>query len=204
MDFPRCQLDGNMKLNKLLFFAQLISLSKNQKLLFPEEIYAFRNGPVVETVRSDYRNNDINKTVKDAQKVDLSDQKEELEVLKLAVDIFGHLSAQELSELTHTLPEWKSCYENGKCSNGFNDKDASIMNEETLRKAADIMSEVIEIHEASDKSLKRETVNGATFFYDPTAIDIEDAELQRVLFDNDWKEGTFTIRYDKKLGYIIW
>ena len=34
LDNPRNTYKGNMKLQKLLFFAQLISLAKNNKLLF--------------------------------------------------------------------------------------------------------------------------------------------------------------------------
>ena len=44
LDTPRNTFKGNMKLQKLLFFAQLISLAKNNKLLFDEEFCAFENG----------------------------------------------------------------------------------------------------------------------------------------------------------------
>lgn len=44
LDTPRNTFKGNMKLQKLLFFAQLISLTKNNKLLFDEQFCAFENG----------------------------------------------------------------------------------------------------------------------------------------------------------------
>ena len=54
---PSNTKSGNLKLNKLLYFAQLISLVKRQKPLFKDELYAFENGVVVEDVRKEYYEN---------------------------------------------------------------------------------------------------------------------------------------------------
>ena len=55
LDTPRDTFKGNMKLQKLLFFAQLISLAKNNKLLFDDEFCAFENGMVMEKIRIAYK-----------------------------------------------------------------------------------------------------------------------------------------------------
>jgi len=56
LDNPSNTYDGNMKLQKLLYFAQLIYLAKYGDLLFEEPIYAYKNGAVVEKVRLTYKN----------------------------------------------------------------------------------------------------------------------------------------------------
>lgn len=48
--------DGNMKLQKLLTFANAISIAEHGKPLFNDKILAFTNGCVVEKVRLRYRN----------------------------------------------------------------------------------------------------------------------------------------------------
>ena len=48
--------DGNMKLQKMLTFANAISLAEYGKPLFNDKILAFTNGCVVEKVRLRYRN----------------------------------------------------------------------------------------------------------------------------------------------------
>ena len=48
--------DGNMKLQKLLTFADLISIAKYGKPLFNDPVLAFKNGCVVEKVRQRYKN----------------------------------------------------------------------------------------------------------------------------------------------------
>ena len=46
-DMPRNTFDGNMKLQKMLFFAQLIHLARTGELLFEDPILAFKQGSVV-------------------------------------------------------------------------------------------------------------------------------------------------------------
>ena len=79
LDTPRNTFKGNMKLQKLLFFAQLISLAKNNKLLFNDQFCAFENGMVMENVRLKYKNN-LGELL-NYKRNELND--EELEILEL-------------------------------------------------------------------------------------------------------------------------
>ena len=47
--------DGNMKLQKLLVFADMINVAEYGELLFDDEVLAFKNGCVVEKVRLRYK-----------------------------------------------------------------------------------------------------------------------------------------------------
>ena len=44
LDTNRDTYDGNMKLQKLLFFSNLVSIAEKGKPLFTDPIYAFANG----------------------------------------------------------------------------------------------------------------------------------------------------------------
>ena len=92
-----------MKLQKLLFFAQLISLAKNNKLLFDEEFCAFENGMVMENVRLEYKNN-LSKLLNYSGN-DLSE--DDLEILELTKNIYGSEDADTLSNMTHQFEYWK-------------------------------------------------------------------------------------------------
>ena len=55
LDTQRNTFDGNMKLQKLLVFANLISLAERGEPLFNDEILAFEQGCVIEEVRLKYK-----------------------------------------------------------------------------------------------------------------------------------------------------
>ena len=49
--------DGNTKMQKLLFFSQLIYMCKNdENTMFDDEFSAFKNGMVLNDIRIKYRN----------------------------------------------------------------------------------------------------------------------------------------------------
>ena len=48
--------DGNMKINKLCVFANMINIAEYNTPLFDDKILAFENGCVIENIRFAYRN----------------------------------------------------------------------------------------------------------------------------------------------------
>jgi len=103
LDHPADTLDGNTKLQKLLFFSWLIHKSKFDKSLFEDDFFAFPNGPVVESARFDYRYN--YSSISRVSVPDFTD--EEQETLRLTEVIFGSLGAAKLAELSHNSTAWK-------------------------------------------------------------------------------------------------
>ena len=106
LDSARNTFDGNMKLQKLLFFADYISLATRNCRLFDDAVYAFRNGCVVESVRTRYKN-DFQSLRRDCERFEPNFTEEEYEVINLTSAIFGELSARELSQLNHSFDFWK-------------------------------------------------------------------------------------------------
>lgn len=98
----------NLKLQKLLYFAQAIHLATNNTALFQDEVCAWKYGPVVPNVYHFYKKFE-NKPI-DNEVLDNSLPEEVLELLEQVWDLYGKYSATELVEITHTHKPWKEIY----------------------------------------------------------------------------------------------
>lgn len=143
LDNPRNTIKGNMKLQKLLFFSQLISLAKNNKLLFNDNFCAFENGMVMEKVRLKYKN-DLN-TLLNYQRNDFSD--EELQILELTKNIYGNESADTLSNMTHEFDYWKKYLNNSNNIFNYKNKNKSIVPNKELEKELEGIKDVLYAYE---------------------------------------------------------
>lgn len=143
LDTPRNTFKGNMKLQKLLFFAQLISLAKNKKLLFDDEFCAFENGMVMENIRLEYKNNLQN--LLNYNRKDLS--KEDVEVLELTKNIYGSEDADTLSNMTHQFEYWKKYLILSNNKYDYKDKKKSIVPNKELEKELDNIRDVLDAYE---------------------------------------------------------
>ena len=103
-----------LKVMKLLYYAQGVSLAVYDKVLFPEKILAWRYGPAVQEVYDVYKgsreivdstSNGMSDTeIGDYQEVN-SDQEAAL-ILNAVVDEYGDMSAIELMNQTHGEAPW--------------------------------------------------------------------------------------------------
>ena len=143
LDNSRNTFKGNMKLQKLLFFAQLISLAKNNKLLFDEEFCAFENGMVMESVRLEYKNN-LDKLL-NYKGNDLT--KEDIEVLNLTKEIYGKENADTLSKMTHQFDYWRKYLNLSNNNFSFKNKKKSYVPNYELKKELDNIRDVLDAYE---------------------------------------------------------
>ena len=97
----------HLKLQKLLYYAQGISLGMNKKPLFAEKIEAWQHGPVVKEVYRDFsvfgrKNIEINMD-KEKEKIinKIENNKEVSEILNLTYDNFAIYTAWQLRQMTH-------------------------------------------------------------------------------------------------------
>lgn len=143
LDTPRNTFKGNMKLQKLLLFAQLISLAKNKKLLFEDEFCAFENGMVMENVRLAYKNN-LSRLL-DYDRKDFSE--EDLEVLKLTKNIYGSEDADTLSNMSHQFQYWKKYLNLSNNKFDYKNKKKSVVPNKELEKELDNIRDVLDAYE---------------------------------------------------------
>lgn len=98
---------SNLKLQKLLYYAQGTSLALNDRPLFNEEIVHWQHGPVVKEVYFTYQSYKGNPIIFDEdfnEKID----KEDEELLNTVYETFGCYSAWGLRNMTHNEDPWKN------------------------------------------------------------------------------------------------
>jgi len=180
LDTQNNTFDGNMKLQKLLVLADLVSLAELGKPLFDDTIYAFTQGCVVEKVRLRYKNDFIG-FVEDSRNFNPDFTQDDYDILGLTTAIFGNLSARELSELNHSFAFWNEAYKRSIQSNGYKNKDASIVTVEEMQKEIGKIRDVIALYRETQKeNNSKETINGIDFYYSSDDISMTDEVLEEL------------------------
>lgn len=149
LDTPRNNFKGNMKLQKLLFFAQLISLAKNDKLLFEDNFYAFENGMVVEDVRIAYKDHLCDLLKYEAKEL----PSEDIEILQITKDIYGNEDADELSKMSHEFTYWKKYFERSRNRNNYKEKKLARVPNSELKKELDNIRDVLYVYETMNTNV---------------------------------------------------
>jgi uncharacterized phage-associated protein len=100
-------LISNLKLQKLLYYAQGCALALWDRPLFPEPLEAWVHGPVVPAVYHEYKGYGSgpipSPTTLDFAKYDL----ETRDLLEEVYAVYGQFSAWKLRQMTHQEPPWR-------------------------------------------------------------------------------------------------
>lgn len=96
---------SNLKLQKLLYYAQGCYLAITENKLFEEDILAWDHGPVVEEVYQEYKGNKANGIAYEGD-YDQSIDRDTENILESVYDIFGKYSAWGLRNMTHQETPW--------------------------------------------------------------------------------------------------
>jgi uncharacterized phage-associated protein len=99
---------SNLKLQKLLYYAQGFHLAIFDKPLFNEEIYAWQHGPVCPDIYHLYKSNGSNVIKYLNEGIDFNSilNDDQIELLDEVYDTFGQYSAWKLRDMTHEEPTW--------------------------------------------------------------------------------------------------
>lgn len=101
--------EGNMKLQKLLFFAQMMYMCRNKgNTMFEEEFNAFKNGMVLQNVLWKYQDDFEELEEESKETIEIPNDIEE--ILIATKEIFGSCTPEELSNMTHELKAWDKYY----------------------------------------------------------------------------------------------
>ena len=105
---------SNLKLQKMLYYAQGHFLAIYHKPLFDDRIEAWDHGPVVRDVYNTfkkYQSNSVSfEEIEDFETDFISENKEALELLPFIFAKYGSMGAWELREKTHAESPWKDNY----------------------------------------------------------------------------------------------
>lgn len=93
--------EGNVRLNKYLYFAQTVYLAKYGQLLFPENFIAFDNGPVIKEIMENYA------SMQGAKNNNVNLQKEIKSFLDKIYKSLENATCEDLVEISHEDTAWK-------------------------------------------------------------------------------------------------
>ena len=93
--------EGNVRLNKYLYFAQTVYLAKYGKLLFHENILAYYNGPIIKEVLEKYA------VIQGSKNKEVSLSEEIKIFLDKIYDALKQATCKELVEISHEDTAWK-------------------------------------------------------------------------------------------------
>ena len=106
---------SNLKLQKLLYYAQGVHLGLYESPLFEDEIQAWEHGPVVPDIYHYYKDNGQSAIDPDydfdARESTLS--QDQLELIQEVNEVYGRYSAWMLRNMTHNEEPWKSTFTRG-------------------------------------------------------------------------------------------
>jgi len=195
LDTHRNTYDGNMKIQKLLFFANIISLSEKGEPLFADPICAFKNGCVIESVRLRYKNDYAN-LYSDSVRFKPDFTQDQYDVINLTGELFGQLSAKELSELDHSFSFWHTALERSNV-NEYRNKELSIISLDEMRNELSAIKKVIDSYKTNIAARKfKEVVNGIIFYYDSTMTITDEILEQLESFSFEAEDDAYTIYID--------
>ncbi|MDR3280738.1 MAG: DUF4065 domain-containing protein [Synergistaceae bacterium] len=97
-----------LKLQKLLYYAEGLSLAIRGKSLFSEPILAWKYGPVVRDVYKAYEFAGRSSIPCPADIDESNIPEDEFNIIKTAMDFYGSYSAEKLVEMTHREPPYRN------------------------------------------------------------------------------------------------
>ena len=108
-------LISNLKIQKLVYYAQGFSLAIRNKPLFREPIQAWPHGPVVPDLYKKYKEFGNGPLPTENLNIDLHKYPKDVkELLDEVYDIYGQFSAGKLRNMTHEESPWRTTYQAGK------------------------------------------------------------------------------------------
>lgn len=100
---------SNLKLQKLVYYAQGFVLAITEKKLFNEQILAWQHGPVVKELYDRYKENGANciHPTESANESALTNNRDLKDILDDVYDTYGQFSAWKLRNMTHEEQPWQ-------------------------------------------------------------------------------------------------
>lgn len=186
----------NMKLQKLLFFADLIHYVENGTPLFSDAILAFKNGCVVESVRKPFYTDYA--PIRRGEKSIPRFSDSEKESLDLAIGIYGKASAKELSTLNHEFICWRTAYRAGLEPSGYHDQSKSVVDITLSQEQLDRIKTVVDLYRENQQSDDEcISFNGVDFYYDKNFPMTDEVKQQLREYAYDAEDRAYSIYFDE-------
>lgn len=181
--------NGNIKLQKLLYYSQAMHLAVKGDPLFLESIEAWENGPVVREAFREYRHNHLAE-ITTMGFGDVHLDPETIQILKVVNYVYGKQTGEQLIELTHSEDPWKEHEEQA------NRKLNPIIKRSKIKDYYTSLASVYDAFKEIDiDSHKSTELNGNVFTYDSSETELFEEDIR-----NLWEIGK-TVKGQKLFVY---
>ena len=123
---------SNLKLQKLVYYAQGFSLALNDAPVFDEPVEAWMHGPVVASLYRKFRDFGSNPIPPNESFDPEVLSRAQRRLIREVYDVYGQYSAWKLRQLTHEEDPWKDNYEEGSHSHEIPQKEMKAYFRENL------------------------------------------------------------------------
>lgn len=167
-------LNGNLKLQKLLYYAQAMKLAVDGEPLFENKIEAWENGPVVKEMFIEYRHNNFTERAKFHPFHENFDERT-LKILQIVNYVYGTQSGSQLVKLTHSEEPWKELEKQA-----LNRENPEI-SQEKMKEYYKSLIDIYELYEDYDfSSDASEEINGNVFVFNKYETKLNENDLRNL------------------------
>ena len=188
--------DSNLKLQKLLYYAQCMHLAVFEEPLYTEEVQAWENGPVIRNVYDQYRYKELGFKAMEDAKVKLSAFQEDL--LRVVNIVYGSKSPTELIALTHEEKPWQELKRLVRC------RMNPIITKERMKEYYKSLKDIFEAYRDYLVEECKLIIGTNTFTY---RADIQITEEEKDIINDmsyDLRGSSLYISRDKDGGLVIY
>jgi uncharacterized phage-associated protein len=170
-DAAKPSLNGHLKLQKLLYYAQAMKLAVDDEPLFNNRIEAWEKGPVVSDMYFEYRHNDFIEIAKSTPlQVDFDSRT--LKILQIVNHVYGTQTGTQLVDLTHSEEPWAELEEKVK------NRENPEITQDKLREYYKSLKDIYDLYEDYDfESECTEKINGNIFVYNRFETELDNNDL---------------------------
>jgi len=188
---------GNIKLQKLLYYAKAMYFAVHNKPLFSESFEAWENGPVVRDAYVAYRYK-YDQLEQSSSNINITEDIEG--ILKIVNYLYGHQTTDSLIDLTHREEPWKELEDKVVERSNPIITDTKIMSYYSSLKD---LYEIIDEEEIENTVF--ENINGNVFSYDKRYVNLTQEDIdQLVAYGNDKKDRSYAVEKDEVNGLVVY
>lgn len=183
-------IDENTKVNKLLYFSNLMYYCISEENMIEDDFVAFKNGPVVYSVYRDYRYGNLSLLPNSIESFD----DKYLKVLNIINFIYSDMSRNDLVEESHTHSLWKNV---SHLVPKYQPKIEFSNVEDDLK---DYYKLIYDAYKNIDFSkMKKEKICGNTYFYNIDEFELTEDIINELSNYNKFDEPKFLEYIDGNL-----
>lgn len=174
-------IDENTKINKLLYFSNLMYFCISGENMISDDFIAFPNGPVVFSVYRDYRYNGLNQLPQQAPALDANYCK----VLNIISFVYSDRSTKELVDESHSHSLWKNV-------SSLIPHNPKIEFQNIEQEVTDYYKALYQTYAAVDFStLTKEKINDNIYYYLKDSFTMDDAIVEKLSTFGKFDEPKF-------------